>query len=476
MIGRLLGWEPEPILSRAGRWRGSPDRVHPEGAVDAPLTLLLAPREPAARRSLQALVGPLAVRLRRDVAVAWLDGPPDELLAGVAPRVGRGASRLVALPLALGPTGAIDRGLDRAIGTLRQRWPALRIHRGAPPAADDVARMLGDRARAAMRRARPRPPRPADTAVVLVGAGDANPGANAELARVARLVCEAHRVIDVGYAFLELTSPSVGEIVARWARLGARAVVVVPYAVLGGRMQRRLTAAARAARTSRTSVLVAPPLASHRALVGALVRRYLDALGADAASVDPALLQTFRGAHDHAGETVDLPARMAAMLPPRYRDTGAAVGSDPMGAAALECDPDGAVAWDRMWQGFCELALAGGPPHRGVLLEPATREAVLAEPARYAAVIRELERGLRLVTGLDVLTDAPPGWLGMACPSEDMAIWLMRAVVVENVLARREGTVLYLPAGPDFALGGEIKNIVTAVAKTYHYWLEHARG
>jgi sirohydrochlorin cobaltochelatase len=57
-----------------------------------------------------------------------------------------------------------------------------------------------------------------------------------------------------------------------------------------------------------------------------------------------------------------------------------------------------------------------------------------------------------------------------------MAIWLMRAIVVENVLARREGAVLYLPAGPGFTLSGEIKNVVTAVAKTYHYWLEHARG
>jgi sirohydrochlorin cobaltochelatase len=336
--------------------------------------------------------------------------------------------------------------------------------------------MLGDRAREAMRRARPRPLRPVDTAIVLVGAGDANPTANAELARVARLVAEAQRAVDVGYAFLDLTPPSVGEIVARWTRLGARAAVLVPHAVLGGQAQRRLRAAAAAARTSRTAVLVAPPLASHPALVSALIRRYLDALGEDARSVDPALLEAFRGAHAHDGEAVDLPERMAAMLPPRYRDTGIAVSPGPMGAAALELDRDGSVAWDRTWQGFCELALAGGPPHRGTLLEPAPREAILAEPDRYAAVLRELERGLRMVTGLDVLADGSPGWLGVRCESEEMAIWLMRAIVVENVLARREGAVLYLPAGPGFTLSGEIKNVVTAVAKTYHYWLEHARG
>jgi len=55
-----------------------------------------------------------------------------------------------------------------------------------------------------------------------------------------------------------------------------------------------------------------------------------------------------------------------------------------------------------------------------------------------------------------------------------MVIWLMRGIVVEDALARREGSILYLPAGPDFTLAGEIKNVVTAVAKAHHYWLEHA--
>ena len=68
-----------------------------------------------------------------------------------------------------------------------------------------------------------------------------------------------------------------------------------------------------------------------------------------------------------------------------------------------------------------------------------------------------------------------PGWVGVVCASEEMAIWLMRAIVVENVLARREGAVLYLPAGPRFALEEEIKNVVTAMAKTHHYWIQHAR-
>ena len=443
--------------------------------MDVPLTLLLAPGPPAASRSLDAIARRLANRLRHDVVAAWLDEPAETLLARVEARLAGGDSRVIALPLALGPAGAADRDLIRAIDALRGRWPALPVHPGPPLAIDDVARMLGDRARAAMRRAGPGSPGPTDTAFVLVGAGDANPLANAELARVARLVCEAQRVVDVGYAFLELTSPSVGEIVARWVRLGARLVVVVPYTVLGGRAQRRIAAAAAAARTPTTRVLVAPPLASHPALVWALVRRYLDALGPEAAAVDPALLEAVRGAHAHGDDgLVDVEARVAALLPPRYRDSAATVSAAPMGAVDLTFDATGQVAWDRMWQGFCELALAGGPPHRGTLLEPAAREAIAGDADRYAVVVRELARGLGLVTGLSVETDGRPGWVGLVCSSEAMAIWLMRAVVVENVLARREGARLYLPAGPDFTLGGEIKNVVTAVAKAHHYWIEHA--
>src|SRR5207249_1719270 len=44
---------------------------------------------------------------------------------------------------------------------------------------------------------------------------------------------------------------------------------------------------------------------------------------------------------------------------------------------------------------------------------------------------------------------------------------------VENVSARRDGDVLYLPAGPYFRLEKEIKNVVTSLAKTCHYWTDH---
>jgi sirohydrochlorin cobaltochelatase len=38
---------------------------------------------------------------------------------------------------------------------------------------------------------------------------------------------------------------------------------------------------------------------------------------------------------------------------------------------------------------------------------------------------------------------------------------------------RREDKTLYYPAAPYFRLEKEIKNVITVIAKTNHYWQEH---
>lgn len=168
---------------------------------------------------------------------------------------------------------------------------------------------------------------------------------------------------------------------------------------------------------------------------------------------------------------------LAALLPPRYQNlpSGANISAAPMPAAELIYDAQGRVAWDEIWGSFCDLALAGGPPHRGTLLEPANLEAITADPEGYQRVVAELERGITLVTKLPTVRSKAPGWVGMQCESETMALWLLRAIVVENISVRREDTVLYFPAGADYRIGEEIKNVITVAAKTCHYWDEHAR-
>jgi hypothetical protein len=97
----------------------------------------------------------------------------------------------------------------------------------------------------------------------------------------------------------------------------------------------------------------------------------------------------------------------------------------------------------------------------------------LALPAEQAAVVAEIKRAIRLTCDLPPTAEQPPGWVGILCDDADMAGWLVRAIVAENVTARGEANILYVPAGPQFRIEKEIKNVVVCVAKACHYLLEH---
>ena len=172
----------------------------------------------------------------------------------------------------------------------------------------------------------------------------------------------------------------------------------------------------------------------------------------------------------------ELQARLNLQLPLEYAGAPDSVSPNSMGSASLSRDSEGRVPWDKIWTSFCDLAMAGGPPHRGTLLESVDIEKVKQSLEEYRAVVAELRRGIRLASGLDTFESDSLGWVGVQCESEAMAAWLLRAILVENVIVRREGAKLYLPAGPDFRVEREIKNVITSVAKTVHYWKSHLRS
>lgn len=176
---------------------------------------------------------------------------------------------------------------------------------------------------------------------------------------------------------------------------------------------------------------------------------------------------------DPAAELAALDAKINAFLPPQYQHCYSAVPPTSMGSAGLKYGPDGRVAWGQVWTTFCDLALAGGPPHRGKLLEPVAEAAVAANPKAYANVVAELDRAIGLTTGMPVVEGFAPGWIGVPCRSPAESAWLQFAVTAENVSARRREATLQLPAGPAFQVEKELKNVVVALAKSSHYWDSH---
>jgi sirohydrochlorin cobaltochelatase len=145
----------------------------------------------------------------------------------------------------------------------------------------------------------------------------------------------------------------------------------------------------------------------------------------------------------------------------------------PMASAPMKYNEDGSVNWGDMWDTFCVLAQEGGPPHRADLLD-APEEPNSNDP-RYAEVSAEITRGIFEVSGLKTRA-AEPGWLAIETDSPGHALWLQRAIVQENVQAQARGNLLLVPVSQEFTLKGEIKNVITVVAKTTHYWTEHLQG
>jgi sirohydrochlorin cobaltochelatase len=168
-----------------------------------------------------------------------------------------------------------------------------------------------------------------------------------------------------------------------------------------------------------------------------------------------------------------LELRLGILLPEDYHDSYEEVQPVSMGSAGLRFDANGKVAWNEMWDTFCDLAMAGGPPHKGRLLEPGSSADIDAQPDQYVAVVEEIRRGIRMVTGFDSQLAPTPGWVRVICESDAMAGWLLRAIAIENVAVQADGPHLDLPASPAYRVDKEIKNVVTVIAKTCHYWQEH---
>jgi hypothetical protein len=149
--------------------------------------------------------------------------------------------------------------------------------------------------------------------------------------------------------------------------------------------------------------------------------------------------------------------------------------SAPMSAAPFVWRSDGRPDWGAMWSSFCELALFGGPPHRGPESALAAVVTTATPASEDGGAVAEIQRGMWETTGL-YSEPAAPGWLAVTCESSKMAAWLCATIILENVDARCEEERLLVPADPSFRLMDEVKSVITVVAKTHHYWNAHIAG
>lgn len=417
-----------------------------------------------------ALARTLSEQLNIPVLPAFLDAAVPSVGESIQEAVvDHRPEQVIVLPLFVGASAAKKHNLRLIVDAAAERWSKVVVHDAEAPGTHPgaVAAYLHLLQTAAEETDTD------DTALLVVGRGSRDPESCAEVRQMALAIGEKVSFASVDVAYCGAAQPDIPGAIRQRIQSGARRIMILPYLLYEKSLYEMVQAQVRQSQALYPDVPItlAPHLDLHPGIFDAITQRYQEALAElTAPRRVPSHSHGAGNSHSHASIS-----NLDAILPPRYHE-GAAVSAEPMGAADLIFDVDGQVAWDQIWDSFCDLALAGGPPHRGTLLEPASPDAVQADPLRYQQVLAELERGIRMVTHLPVVACPSPGWIGIQCDDVAMALWLLRAIIVENVSVRREDTVLYLPAGPHYRLEHEIKNVITVVAKTYHYWKEHLNG
>jgi sirohydrochlorin cobaltochelatase len=217
---------------------------------------------------LDALMG-RARALAPDVPVrlAYVDHERPSVNRALAELASAGAA-VAAVPLLLTAASHSKGEIAGSVRLARSSYPGFRVVYGRPLGADPLI-LSALSARLASAGARP------STAVVLTAAGTADPDANAEVYRVARLLWEYRGgTAPVEVAYASATTPTVADAVARLRALDHSDIVVAPYFLAPGRLPSSVARAASAA-----GAAVAPVLGAHDDVARLLLARYTEALG-----------------------------------------------------------------------------------------------------------------------------------------------------------------------------------------------------
>lgn len=214
-----------------------------------------------------------------DVAGGFLELAPPPIQDAVNRLVDAGHTSIDVVPLVLVAAGHSKGDIPAALEREKLRHPGLSFRYGRPlgPHPD----LLGV-AEARLEALVPRE-QWADTAVVLIGRGATDPDANAEVAKVARLLQEGRGIGTVETAFISLATPSVPQGLERARRLGFPRVVVLPWFLFAGVLPDRITRQTQewAEQHPEVEVLQAGLIGPGDELAGAVVERWGEIEGGD---------------------------------------------------------------------------------------------------------------------------------------------------------------------------------------------------
>ncbi len=192
----------------------------------------------------------------------------------------QGVSRILAVPGMLFAAGHAKNDIPAVLNTYAANHPGLEITYGRELGVDlKMLRAAGDRIGEALAAA-PAPRPNHETLLLVVGRGASDPDANANVAKVMRLLWEGMGFGWGEVAYSGVTFPLVAPALEHAARLGYRRIVVFPYFLFTGVLVKRIYAAADEAseRHPGIEILKAPYLDDHPLVIETFLDRIREML------------------------------------------------------------------------------------------------------------------------------------------------------------------------------------------------------
>ncbi|MBI3710972.1 MAG: sirohydrochlorin chelatase [Proteobacteria bacterium] len=200
-------------------------------------------RDPEAITEFAAMAKLIEARLPQyHVGAAYLEFARPIIRDGLESLRSAGASRILAVPAMLFAAGHVKNDLPWELNSFAAANPGVGIEYGRDLGLDRkllaAARARLEEAEASSPRAVPRE----ETMLLVVGRGTNDPDANANIAKVARLLWEGMGYGWTAVAYSGVAHPRVDAALARATRLGFRRIIVFPYFLFTGILVKRIYA------------------------------------------------------------------------------------------------------------------------------------------------------------------------------------------------------------------------------------------
>jgi sirohydrochlorin ferrochelatase len=230
-------------------------------------------RDPAGDAALLELAGLVREGIPGGmVAPCFLDFAEPTIGQGVALLARAGVQQILAVPLMLLVAGHVRRDIPKALAAAGSDYPRVEIHLTAHlGCSQPLLESSAERFREAVCGS---PETTEETALVLVGRGNRDVEAQAEMRRFAELRRELTPVARLQTCFLAMARPSLPVALALAAELAEKRIVVQPHLLFPGRLAATIRQAVGAARRNSPEKrwLLAQPLGPDRLLAGAVRR------------------------------------------------------------------------------------------------------------------------------------------------------------------------------------------------------------